>query len=172
MRTNNIKGFTLVEIMIVVAIVGLLVALAIPSLMRARLSANETMAQASVRAIITALENYRADQNPPSYPTALVTLKLGNPAYLDPFPAGGRKHGYQYDYYASAPYVYTVAGVERTIYPGYSISAMPLSVGFTGNANFFTNASGVIYSDDTAPYADPPAAYSLAVPAGYIPTSG
>jgi len=172
MRINNRKAFTLVEVMIVVAIIGLLVALGVPSLLRARLSANEAMAQGSIRTIITALENYRADQNPPSYPTELDALKEGDPAYLDPFPAGGRKHGYQFYYYPSDPYTYAVAGIEKTIYPSYSISSVPLSPGFTGNARLFTNATGVIYADETAPYTDPPEEYSADVPDGFLATAG
>ncbi|MBN1493472.1 MAG: type II secretion system protein [Candidatus Omnitrophica bacterium] len=171
MGNNNSKGFTLVEIMIVVAIIGLLVALGIPSLLRARLSANETNAQGSLRTIITALENYRADQNPPTYPTELDDLKEGDPAYLDPFPEGGRKHGYEFYYYASDPINYTIGGEETTIYPAYSISSIPLSDGFSGNARFFTNSSGVIYADKTIPYTDPPDEYSAEVPEEFIPTA-
>ena len=59
------KGFTLVEIMIVVAIIVLLAAIAIPNLLRARLSANEATAIAAMRTLSTAYESYRAAQSPP-----------------------------------------------------------------------------------------------------------
>jgi len=53
---KNVKGFTLVEIMIVVAIISLLVTIAIPNLMEARKSANATAAGANIRALGSAAE--------------------------------------------------------------------------------------------------------------------
>ena len=73
MRLNK-KGFTLVEIMIVVAIIVLLAAIAIPNLLRARLSANEATAIAAMRTLSTAMESYRAAQSPPAYPDNIAIL--------------------------------------------------------------------------------------------------
>ena len=68
------RGFTLVEIMIVVAIVMTLATLAISSVLRARHNANELAAVASCRAIVTAAQNFYASSYPHTYPRDLSDL--------------------------------------------------------------------------------------------------
>jgi type IV pilus assembly protein PilA len=85
------KGFTLVEIMIVVAIIALLAAIAIPNLLRSRLSAQEAGAVAALHTILAAEEQYRASN--PVY-SDLPTLGLDNPPYVDSRLATGTKQGY------------------------------------------------------------------------------
>src|SRR3989338_6697205 len=78
------KGFTLVEIMIVVAIIALIAAIAIPNLLRARHNANQTVAVGNMKTLSTALESFRAAQTPKSYPDAaggLGALSLAAPPY-------------------------------------------------------------------------------------------
>lgn len=90
------KGFTLVEIMIVVAIIALLAAIAIPNLLRARVTANESAAQATLRTISTALETYAVSHNG-NFPDAVATLAEGDNPYLHTdYTVGGPYQGYTY----------------------------------------------------------------------------
>ncbi|MFH1459121.1 MAG: prepilin-type N-terminal cleavage/methylation domain-containing protein [Candidatus Omnitrophota bacterium] len=135
------KGFTLVEIMIVVAIIALLAAIAIPNLLRARLNANEAAAQSTLKTISTACESYRAAQTVPTYPTGDSTVAgVGgltdvNPAYLDAgiFLGAGRQ-GYIFNY-------------DNVSANEYVAAARPANPNVTGIRCFGINESGVLRAD-------------------------
>ena len=87
------KSFTLVEIMIVVAIIALLAAIAIPNLLRARVSAQEAAAAAALHTIATAEVQYRATH---SLYSSLDGLDDDTPPYIDSTLAAGSKQGYDF----------------------------------------------------------------------------
>ena len=93
LRLKSRHGFTLVEIMIVVAIISLLAAIAIPNLLRARHNANEAAAIAALRTISTACESFRSAQTPPAYPANLAALSGAVPPYIDASLAGATAAG-------------------------------------------------------------------------------
>jgi type IV pilus assembly protein PilA len=80
------KGFSLIELLIVVAIILIIAAIAIPNLMRARMAANDSSAAASERTIVTAEVGYFA-----AYPTIgyVVLATLGGASPCTPLPASG-----------------------------------------------------------------------------------
>jgi prepilin-type N-terminal cleavage/methylation domain-containing protein len=135
------KGFSLIELLIVVAIILIIAAIAIPNLLRARISANEASAVSSMRTMNTACITYNSTYG--QYPTAISNLgPVVSPAIptstqadlLDQVlaPASGvpQKSGYNFTY-TSTGSVYTNNGD-------------PVTVNQTGVRHFFTDQSGVI----------------------------
>ena len=135
-------GFTLVEIMIVVAIISLLAAIAIPNLLRAKHNANEAAAIGALRTISTACESYRAAQTPATYPPDLATLGSATPPYIDSGLAAATaattpKQGYYFTFARSSANQFTCL-------------ATPAVSGTTGTRIFFVNESGVIRLNDAS----------------------
>ena len=131
------RGFTLVEVMIVVAIIALLAAIAIPNLLRARHNANETAAIGAMHSLVAALESYRAAQTPPAYPAALDDLSDAEPPYATESLTDGTNQGYTYDF-------------EQVSDAQYTLTASPETDGVTGTRVFFVDESGVIRLDDAS----------------------
>ena len=129
-------GFTLVEIMIVVAIIALLAAIAIPSVLRGRTSANEAASIGNTRALVSSMEMYRSANN--VYP---ATAAWQDDMYTNAAPAYGPAA-----FNAASPitvqgYVYTYASEGAQ---AYTWTATPATPGTTGSRAFFVDESGVV----------------------------
>jgi prepilin-type N-terminal cleavage/methylation domain-containing protein len=142
------KGFSLIELLIVVAIILIIAAIAIPNLLRSRMAANEASAVSGIRAITTAEHAYSTAYPDLGYTCSLSSLgppASGQPAsstgsdILDPVISAGLKSGY------------TFALNNCTGTPGsnYQSSAVPQIVGGSGQRAFCSDSSGIIqYSID------------------------
>ncbi|HEY6292970.1 MAG TPA: prepilin-type N-terminal cleavage/methylation domain-containing protein [Terriglobia bacterium] len=143
------QGFSLIELLIVVAIILIIAAIAIPNLLRSKIAANQASAVASLRTINTCEVTYSSTYNqgftstlaqlgPPTSGNATSTTA----GLLDSVLAAGTKSGYSFTYSASA----AVNGST----PNYTVNANPVQVGTTGQNYYYTDATNVIRQNTSA----------------------
>lgn len=150
-------GFSLIELLIVIAIILIIAAIAIPNLLRAKIAANESSAVSTVRTIATASVAYQTSFGN-GYPPTLATLAspgAGNATcdaadLLDPLlsTAPFQKAGYVYGYAGNIP-VTVAPGCAAPGFLGYLITASPIIINSTGMRSFCSTEPGVIHFDTT-----------------------
>ena len=128
---HQAKGFSLIELLIVVAIILIIAAIAIPNLVKSRIAANESTAVSSVRTIVTSEVTY-ATINPSTGYSSLSNLYSAG--LIDSVLGGGTKSGFSF---ASAP----GSGTPATT---FTVNANPVTPGTTGTNYYCSDQTGVI----------------------------
>lgn len=124
MNRNN--GFTLIELMIVIAVISIIASIAIPQLYASIQSGREASAIASMRVVTTASEQFNLSQG--DYPTSLSDLSNGTPELIDEQLGSGVKGGYTF--------------LLQSVSSSWSCTATPDN--FDEARHFFVDQSGVI----------------------------
>jgi type IV pilus assembly protein PilA len=136
------KGFSLIELLIVVAIILIIAAIAIPNLLRARIAANEASSVASIRTLNTAQISYNS-----AYPTVGYASTMGNLAGTScapPTSAGACLIDTQLASGSKSGYKFTLSNVSGTPASTYNFIATPLAVNQTGTRYFCSFADAVV----------------------------
>jgi type IV pilus assembly protein PilA len=137
------KGFSLIELLIVVAIILIIAAIAIPNLLRARIAANESSAVASIRTVNTAEVTFSTANPNIGYSSTLAVLGGAAPCtvsatqacLIDNTLAQGTKSGYTFQ---------ATGIVSGTLNTGVVVSAIPLNWNQSGVRGFCSNEDAVI----------------------------
>ena len=138
-------GFSLIELLIVVAIILIMAAIAVPNYLRSRLVANESSAAQSVRTINTAAVTYSSTYQNVGFPPSLIALSGASPCtatstnacLLDEVLGAGTKAGYTF--------AYTGDGMTPSV--TYAVTATPVTVGMSGQRMFCSDQTSVIRFD-------------------------
>ena len=141
------RGFSLIELLLVVAVILIIAAIAVPNFLRSRLRANEASSVASLRVINTAAVTYSITYPDLGFPAQLTTLGGANPCtasstqscLIDNVLAQGTKAGYNF--------VWTGDGLVPSV--NFIITSAPQVIGSSGQRMFCTDQTGVIHYDPT-----------------------
>lgn len=142
---KNQKGFSLIELLIVVAIILVISAIAVPSYMRSRMQANEASAVSSLHMVNTAAITYSSTYVDVGFPANLADMGGVNPCtatstsacLIDNSLAQGTKSGYSI--------AWTGDGATPSV--AYTLTGTPLVVGSSGQRMFCTDQTGLVRYD-------------------------
>jgi prepilin-type N-terminal cleavage/methylation domain-containing protein len=142
------KGFSLIELLIVVAIILIIAAIAIPSFLRSRMAANESAAVGALRTLNTAQVSYSSAYPTVGYASSMSALagtscmppSSSGACLIDTTLAGGTKSGY----------VFTLSNVSGTPASTYNFVANPVLYNYSGIRYFCSFADAVVRTSTTS----------------------
>jgi type IV pilus assembly protein PilA len=144
------KGFSLIELLIVVAIILIIAAIAIPNLLRARIAANESSAVASIRTLNTAQISYNSAYPTIGFAGSLSALSGTCNASTAPTSAGACLIDTQLSSGTKSGYSFQMTGVSGTPASSYQAIGTPISANTTGVRSFCSVADAVVRYSSTA----------------------
>ena len=157
------KGFSLIELMIVLAIIMIISVIAIPNLLRSKMAANEASAAGSLRTMATAAITYSSTYGD-GFPADLPTLggpvgttqaSCDHAVLIDSVlsTAPFQKSGYTFAFTGTNKFAVQPVGCTNPGWNNFTITAVPINVGSTGQRGFYVDETGVIRltTDGSAP---------------------